>query len=159
MKKLIAVFALLSSLAAFSDYLFWNASGYSDSPADGTKAWLVGTGTAAYDSSATKLATASAYDGAFGNVATTLSDTPSAYYYILIGSMTGDSVTAIAYSSIVAYNELSAYVYSDSASFGGLPVGSAWKPTSYTAIAIPEPTSALLLLLGVSGLALRRRRV
>ena len=48
MKKLIAVFAILSSLAAFSDYLFWNASGYSDT-SDGTKAWLVGTSSSTYD--------------------------------------------------------------------------------------------------------------
>ena len=33
-----------------------------------------------------------------------------------------------------------------------------WDPSLWTATAVPEPTSGLLLLLGVAGLALRRRR-
>ena len=37
------------------------------------------------------------------------------------------------------------------------PADAVWKVSTFTAV--PEPTSGLLLLLGVAGLALRRRRV
>ena len=42
-----------------------------------------------------------------------------------------------------------------------IPFGSqevSWDPSGWTAQSVPEPTSGLLLLLGVAGLALRRRR-
>lgn len=51
---------------------------------------------------------------------------------------------------------IDAYVATTQSSTGIQELVTAWKPTTY---AVPEPNSALLLLLGCAGLALRRRRL
>lgn len=38
------------------------------------------------------------------------------------------------------------------------PVAKAWAPTTFTTAAVPEPSSALLMLLGCAGLALKRKK-
>lgn len=38
------------------------------------------------------------------------------------------------------------------------PVAKAWTPTIFTTAAVPEPSSALLMLLGCAGLALKRKK-
>ena len=155
MKKLIAVVALLSSLAAFSDYLWWDATGYYGTQ-DGMQAWLVKTDSHAYNySPTTKYGPSIADDGVFGTMSTEVSSSDSSYYYyIVVGTASGDSFAAVAYSSILAYSDLSSYITGSSTMDAGT---NAWKPTSYSAVVIPEPTSGLLLLVGLAGLALRRR--
>ena len=56
------------------------------------------------------------------------------------------------------YNATS-YVYADGASSpGNLAVNASGSALTYTTFAVPEPTSGLLLLLGMAGLALRRKQ-
>lgn len=65
-----------------------------------------------------------------------------------------DSGTAYK-SDVMSYSNLGAYM----SAMQGManPVGDAFAVSSFTAV--PEPTSGLLLLLGVAGLALRRKKM
>lgn len=56
---------------------------------------------------------------------------------------------------ILSYNSALAYT----TTFGtSQPLATPWAPSSFTTAAAPEPSSALLLLLGCAGLALKRKR-
>lgn len=72
------------------------------------------------------------------------------YYYFV--ELINDNGGLMGYYSLGQYSDLQAYIAS--ADLQILPE-SAWGETQYKAI--PEPTSGLLLLLGVAGLALRRK--
>ena len=72
----------------------------------------------------------------------------SYYYFVELVNESG----LMGYYSLGQYGDLQAYIAS--ADLQILPQ-SAWGETQYKAI--PEPTSGLLLLLGVAGLALRRK--
>lgn len=78
----------------------------------------------------------------------------SSFYIELLN----DSGTFLGRSEqLLSYSDVSKYL----ATLGGTGSGAAAGPwgtsTSFTTQAIPEPTSGLLLLLGVAGLALRRK--
>ena len=87
------------------------------------------------------------YD-AFGN---------GAYYYIALFNSKGvASASAFDY-----YYVSSALVGDPNAVAPNTPISLKWTTntsTSYTSAAVPEPTSGLLLILGVAGLALKRKR-
>ena len=58
-------------------------------------------------------------------------------------------------SDTLNYNSALAYV----TTFGtSQPLANPWSPTSFTTAAVPEPSSALLMLLGCAGLALKRKK-
>ena len=83
------------------------------------------------------------------------SDVASAsFYWELVGG-TGDAATTYLKSETKSYGDLLDYISSNptAGQFGVFNAGT----LSYTLL--PEPTSGLLLLLGVAGLALRRRRI
>ena len=66
-----------------------------------------------------------------------------------LGQMSGD-----AFASTITYNDIS-----DTATLAQfLATGGASTAGAVNVGAIPEPTSGLLLLLGVAGLALKRKR-
>lgn len=65
------------------------------------------------------------------------------------GAFAGRSEQMLSYSEALAY----------ATSFGtGTPSYQPWTPSSFTTAAVPEPSSALLMLLGCAGLALKRKK-
>lgn len=81
-----------------------------------------------------------------------LGDNVEAYSYAIeLGTMVGDSWTTLAVSALETYASIETFVqYSPLEMPAGI-----WKPTAYAA---PEPSSALLFLIGGALLALRRKK-
>lgn len=67
-----------------------------------------------------------------------------------------DSMKSVGRSEqILDYNAALAFA----TTFGtSQPLAKAWAPTTFTTAAVPEPSSAFLLLLGCAGLALKRKK-
>ena len=81
------------------------------------------------------------------------------YYYVVLFNSKG-TTTASAYDYYAIGQALTG---NPAAVSPDTPLALAWQAsaygyTSYTATAVPEPTSGLLLLLGVAGIALKRKR-
>ena len=87
----------------------------------------------------------------------------SAYtYYIELGNYDGSTFTAVARSEEKSYSELASnYIITDAQlnalNAQALQSMAAWNGGQFTAV--PEPTGAMLMLLGFATLSLRRRRV
>lgn len=161
MKKLvltIAVFALaFAANAAATDWKFTSAamkgadltSAYSGDVA----IWAVGGDLA----EATLVTTLSTTTGTISNKSFSsdlfTADTTYNFYYVLTGTKDGVEYTLTsAQKSVTAVTVGSGTIgFGNQASFTS-------NASNWTAAAVPEPTSGLLLLLGVAGLALRRKQ-
>ena len=76
------------------------------------------------------------------------------YYIELVSDanvFVGRSVDTISYSEAKALSYIQTSVLKSESATG------VWQPTSFTTEQIPEPTSGLLVLLGLAGLALKRK--
>jgi len=87
-------------------------------------------------------------DGIASQVELQLADLTAYSFYSAIGKVEGDVYTAAWTSHVRDYDSLKGVIQS-----GTMSSADVWN----TAV-VPEPTSGLLLLLGVAGLALRRKR-
>ena len=172
MKKLIAVAVAALSLGAFADdsYLYWMtpssvswktgdteaeysyvAIGVMDNATGQNVSYLANTtfGVATTDASGKFVESGSGYW--YANLSTYANNAYSFYIELFNdkGSV-GRSVDVLSYESAKTY----------ATTFGTqAPSATAWSTTSFTTAAIPEPTSGLLMLFGLSALALRRKRM
>ncbi len=82
------------------------------------------------------------------------SSSPEYSFIIELGNVSGDEWTTIAKSSSATYANLSAYVRETFSV--NPPAAGAWNGGAFTAV--PEPTSGMLMLMGLALLSLRRKR-
>ena len=157
MKKLIIVLLLTVGVVAhaeYSSYFYWQVD---DSAADFSYAQLRLSGGSQYftigDTAYTKVGAA---EGDLGRttlaVAANLGAYASSEYSFLV-EVFGEDDGLLGWSDTFAYDDISgSFVYSD--------MGSTLSGTAYgvTISSVPEPTSGVLLLLGLAALGLRRKR-
>lgn len=176
MKKLIAVCAMALSMGAFADsYLYWMLDESSELNWGSDTAPTVYTAAkiGVVDSSGSKVGYLNLYV-ANGDMVTSgsgqsVSASPglgTGSYYANLNAYGSSSysyyiellndTTFVGRSEILNYSALENYITS---SIGGTSKPSnAWTPTAFTTAPVPEPTSGLLMLFGLSALALRRKR-
>lgn len=171
MKKLIALVALATAFGVRADsYLYWMVgdsvsmkSGATETTTDfsGYKYAAVGVWNATTGESA-------GYLNLFGSngadLGTTVGMKGSSFYADLASYTDGYSFYIELFNDqgsvgrsedLLSYNAAMEYI----TSFGtATPPTSKWAPSSFTTAAIPEPSSALLMLLGCAGLALKRKK-
>ena len=173
MKKLllIAVLTLASGVFAADQYLYWMmpeditvegatyaSIGIMDNASGENKGYL----SFYKDSASGAVSLGDLYDMTTGEAAAIyagiISDSyANSSFYIELLNDNGDFVGRTSDADLLSYSAAAQYL----ATLGGTGSGAAAGPwgtsTSFTTQAIPEPTSGLLLLLGVAGLALRRK--
>ena len=112
------------------------------------------------NSTSTMIGGTSAANGYFAVLPSSDANTYS--YFIELGNFNGTTYTALAQSSAIAYSDLSpTYVITtaqldDILGHMSTATMEAWTGGSYQAV--PEPTGGLMVLVGLSVLALRRRK-
>jgi len=159
MKKMTVLAAVLfTCLFAHADWLYWTLD-FSDSAAgvnpvtvaDGTLSVYLMSGGAVASEGDTLAAGKSVMGGGEPQIGEMEVDgTPASYYF----EMRNASNAAVYMSDTFGYGLFSAYVTSelyDKSNVWNAAVGTTW-------MAVPEPTSGLLVLIGLAGLALKRKR-
>jgi hypothetical protein len=71
---------------------------------------------------------------------------------------TTDGKYEIVYNGTSSYSSVAGAAGEDNKNFEQFIVSTAYQTKDWQAVAVPEPTSGLLLLLGMAGLALRRKQ-
>lgn len=170
----LAVMAVASSLLADDgmDYcIWWQVGAQYAGSADGP---IAKTGDAVWGFDSAKLVAvlddnqnvslgwhdAESKVSSFGELPASLADmsTPIKSIFVEFYTLSGDNLTLLGHSDPTAWAAVASAVddFRGSGSTGGvLAHSTVYSPTGYN---IPEPTSGMLVLLGLAGLALRRKR-
>ena len=170
MKKLIAICAVALSMGSFADsYLYWmvsDSTSWDVSPAPTYNAARIayanGDGSSTgyltlYSINAESIGTSIGFDAEDGTgslYAGLVTYTEGYSYYI---ELLNDS-TVVGKSSTLAYSEAANNILASISQTDIQSSATAWAPNFTATSAVPEPTSGMLLLFGLAGLALRRKR-
>lgn len=150
MKKLITIAAVMmaATFAKAELTLYWQVANYAFNGA--TYARLYGV----EGETETRLATMGLTEGAESTtVMSVLAVVPFSDYSSYIVKLFDESLSTVVATSNSYTESLQSYVYN--AGTSEPPPASPWTVSAFT---IPEPTSGLLLLVGLAGLALKRKR-
>lgn len=171
MKKLIALCAVALSMGAFADdaYLYWMVSDsatWDVNPApsyDTARVGVVdGTGaTVAYlniynwgeTTGAGSAQILSGLDNEFYANLGSYANSSYSYYIELL-----NDPTVVGKSAEISYSDATNYILASISQTDSPSSAAAWAPNFTATSAVPEPTSGMLLLFGLAGLALRRKR-
>lgn len=175
MKKIIALFAFCAScMGAQASYLYWqvDSSDYQGMTAASEvnyfSLWATGNGdTFVIDdynagSPSSGLATKPA-------MAVDVTDYSSYSFYVELGNYNNGNYSVLGKGETLTYSQLGSFIYSQELDISQVsvwhgvaightnpPSGGGGTPGGYNA---PEPTSAMLLLIGIAGLSLKRKQI
>ena len=93
--------------------------------------------------------------GTATTVPTVTSDAPTSMFWMVFTDGSYDADSAVTWTAVT---DVSRYYYTPPATGSTLSLNAASYANSGTIASVPEPTSGLLMLVGLAGLALRRRR-
>ena len=164
MKKAILIAAVLAGAVMARaeeenayQYLYWQVT--ADNVADNVAAYNTayfclenGDVISAYQWSSTQTAGSRVNSERVGTA--DLSSYSGQSFYMELAYWDGTSDKVVGNSATYTFAQLEQYMTSFAPGTSGIPTQGVFSPY----IAVPEPTSGLLMLLGVAGLALRRKR-
>lgn len=147
MKKLfLTVAVMLAAMASQAAYLLWQVDTTTANTWGASSAGLW----ASNGSTSTMISGTTAFDTQKAVDLSSLAGSPSSYsFYIELMNSSG---AVVGHSDTAKYSELAANITTDVLDFETVEV---WHGGTYS---VPEPTSGVLMLIGLAGLALKRRK-
>ena len=153
MKRILVLSAsILAASFANASYLWWQVDTTDYSGISGTvnqyTLWAVNGSSSATMIDGTNKA------GAANSVDISAYSTGYSFYVELANFESANNVTTVAKSGTVTYSDLSSHIVT---TLSDVPSVTPWHASNYESV--PEPTTGLMLLLGLSLVSLKRRKV